>query len=328
MENHLLLLIHHLCRRIELIMLLHFLLRVLTSLAHSMFGNESKAYICLFTCASTRAVHLEVVPNLSVESFLQAFRRSSSRKSVPSIMISDNATTYIAASNHIRRLFESISVKEALSQKGTEWKFIPKRAPWYGGWWERLIGLTKTTMKKILGRSYISFEALQTVVTEIEAIMNDRPLTYVTSCSTDPEPLTPAHLLYGRRLVVLPYREVPDDSVTNPNLGDHSGITKRARVQKKLTDHFRERWNHEYLTGLREHHQTTGNNKQTITVGDVVQFHADSPRTRWKLAVVQELIHGKDGLVRSAKIRTDTCVTNRPIVKLYPLEVINDSDFK
>ncbi|XP_053403136.1 uncharacterized protein LOC123560655 [Mercenaria mercenaria] len=284
-------------------------------------NNETKAYNCLFTCASTRAVHLELVPNLSEEAFLQAFRRFTSRRSVSTLMISDNASTYVAASNHIQRLFESKTVQDALSMKGTQWKFIPKRAPWYGGWWERLIGLTKSTLKKILGRSYISFDALQTVVTEIEAVMNDRPLTYVTSSSSDPEPLTPAHLLYGRRLTTLPYQKSTDDSAMNTNLNSGVDLSRQARLQQKVVHHFRDRWRHEYLTALREHHQTTGINEQKINVGDVVQIHDESPRSQWKLAVVQELIYGNDGYTRAAKIRTSNGITNRPIVKLYPLEM-------
>ncbi|XP_053402669.1 uncharacterized protein LOC128557991 [Mercenaria mercenaria] len=151
-------------------------------------GSEIKVYICLFTCAVTRAVHLEVVPNLSEDSCLQAFRRFASRKSMPQVMISDNAATYLSASNYLKRMFEYSSVMEMLNRRGIEWKFIPSRAPWYGGFWERLIGLTKTTFKKILGKACISFETLQTIVTEIEAIMNDRPLTYISSNFDDPEP--------------------------------------------------------------------------------------------------------------------------------------------
>ncbi|XP_060575107.1 uncharacterized protein LOC132732649 [Ruditapes philippinarum] len=126
---------------------------------------EHKAYICLFTCASTRAVHLELVPDLSEETFIQAFRRFTSRKSLPHIMISDNATTFNAAANTIQQLMRSTAVNDALHSHGTEWRFIPKRAQWFGGWWERLIGLTKTTIKKVLGRSFISYESLQTIVT-------------------------------------------------------------------------------------------------------------------------------------------------------------------
>jgi len=102
-------------------------------------GCQTKVYICLFTCASTRAVHLEIVQDLSQDSFMQAFRRFASRRSLPKIVMSDNATNFLGASHQLRRLFESAAVKELLSRKGTEWHFIPKRAPWYGGWWERLI---------------------------------------------------------------------------------------------------------------------------------------------------------------------------------------------
>ena len=119
--------------------------------------------------------------DLSANSFLQAFRRFTSRKSLPKVMISDNATTYTAAANHLRKLFNSPAVLEALSRRGTEWRFIPARAPWYGGFWERLIGLTKTSLKKILGRRFVSMETLQTIVTEIEGVLNDRPLTHVSS---------------------------------------------------------------------------------------------------------------------------------------------------
>ena len=106
---------------------------------------------------------------------------------------------------HLKKLFNSQVVQEELSRKGTEWRFIPKRAPWYGGFWERLIGLTKTSLKKILGRRYVSMETLQTIVTEIEAVINDRPLTHVSSNIDDLEPLTPSHLLYGRKMTSLPH---------------------------------------------------------------------------------------------------------------------------
>ena len=283
-------------------------------------GQEKKVYVCLFTCASTRAVHLEVVPDLTEESFLQAFRRFASRKSLPVIMISDNATTYMAAANHLKRLFESPSLKSSLSQKGIEWRFIPKRAPWYGGFWERLIGITKSTLKKTLGRSYVTMEKLQTVLIEIEAIMNDRPLTHVSSSLDDPEPLTPSHLLLGRRLTSLPYPDVTTDADI-VNLTSSSAKTK-VSVLNELLNKFWTRWRNEYLTSLREHHTISGNNKQTVTVGDVVQVHDETPRSKWKLAKIEELIVGNDGFTRAAKIRTANGVTNRPITKLYPLEVV------
>ena len=153
-------------------------------------------YICLFICAVTRAVHLEIVTDLSTESFMNAFRRFASRKSLPQKMISDNASTYLSAAVELRALFSSHILHDSLSKRGAEWHFIPKRAPWFGGFWERLIGLTKTTLKKVLGRPFVNLEGLQTIITEIEAVLNDRPVTYVTSDTDEPEPLTPSHLLF------------------------------------------------------------------------------------------------------------------------------------
>ena len=155
-------------------------------------GEEAKAYICLFTYASTRAVHLEVISDLSQESFLQAFRRFVSRRSLPVTMISDNATTYVSAASEIEQLIKSTTVQDTLQNRGTTWQFIPKRAPWYGGFWERLIGLTKTTLKKFLGKTSVSLTNLQTIVTEIEATLNDHPLTYMSSDVRAPHPCTPS----------------------------------------------------------------------------------------------------------------------------------------
>ncbi|XP_053376476.1 uncharacterized protein LOC128547529 [Mercenaria mercenaria] len=168
-------------------------------------GTTSKANICLFTCAATRAIHLEVVTDLLESTFMQAFRRFVSRKSLLKVMISDNATTYQSAATSLRELFQSASISTSLSEMGTEWRFIPKRAPWYGGFWERLIGLTKVTLKKIIGRAYVTLETLQTITKEAECMINNRPLTHVPSSPDDPRPLTPAHLLYGRQTTSLPY---------------------------------------------------------------------------------------------------------------------------
>ena len=88
-------------------------------------------------------------------------------------MISDNASTYLAAANELNDLFRSPSLSNALSKKGVTWRFIPKRAPWYGGFWECLIGLTK----KVLGRTFATLSTIQTIIVEIEGILNDRPLT-------------------------------------------------------------------------------------------------------------------------------------------------------
>ena len=240
-------------------------------------------------------------------------------------MISDNGSTYSSAAEELHSLMQLPEVKEELGKRGVSWRFIPKRAPWYGGFWERLIGLTKTAIKKVLGRRHVPLSTLETIIVEIEAILNDRPLTFVPSDLGDPEPLTPAHLLHGRRITCLPHQQIDIDELTDPNYGAAVQLRKRARVQAAVLSDFRKRWCHEYLTSLREYHKASGDNKQCVKKGDVVIVHDDTPRITWKMAVVEDLIVGRDGLVRAATIRTSNGTTSRPITKLYPIE-LNEAD--
>ncbi|XP_069114867.1 uncharacterized protein [Argopecten irradians] len=292
-------------------------------------GRDKKVYVCLFTCANICAVHLEIVQDLTEETFLMAFRRFISRKSLPRVMISDNGTTFVSAAEEIRKLTESTLVHQSLNNYGTTWKFIPKRAPWYGGFWERLIGLTKNCLRKVLGRAYVNYDLLMTVITEIEAILNDdRPLTYIGADVTELSPLTPSHLLYGRRInsVLYPLQDTEDENDNFFDMDTHRILNKEMDRRFQLIEHFWKRWRQEYLTSLREFHRASGSNSQVIKVGDIVQVHDDSPRTTWKIAVVEDLVYGRDNLVRSAVIRTSSGITNRPIIKLYPLEVRQEDD--
>ena len=282
--------------------------------------GERKVYICLFTCAVSRALHLEIVTDLTVESFLYAFRRFAGRRSVPQLLLSDNGSTFIAAAEELKALFQSVEPAETLARRGTEWRFIPKRAPWFGGFWERLIGLTKTSLKKTLGRTHATLESLQTIVVEIEAILNDRPLTYQSSDASDPEPITPSHLLHGRRIVALPY-SLTDGEIQDPPFGNTSEIRSRAKKQAHIIEHFQNRWRNEYLTALREAHRVSGSDIQQVKTGDVVLIHEDTPRINWRMAVIESVNKGGDGIIRSANIRTTTGKTNRPITRLYPLEL-------
>ena len=170
----------------------------------------------------------------------------------------------------------------------------------------------------------MSLIVLETLVVEIEAILNYRPLTYTPSELEEMDPLTLARLLYGWRITSLPYESVDEDELDDPNFGDSLSINRRAKQQALTLQHFRSRWRHEYLTSLREYHRTTGTNRRKVKVGEVVLIQDDTLYIDWKLAVVEELIEGKDGLVRAAHIRTAQGRTNRPISKLCPLEMSSD----
>ncbi|XP_070546930.1 uncharacterized protein [Ptychodera flava] len=241
-------------------------------------------------------------------------------------MISDNASTYLSAADEIRKLFYAPDVKRYLANRRVQWSFIPKRAPWFGGFWERMIGLTKNGIKKVLGRAFVTFDELNTIVTEIEIMLNDRPLTYLYTDSEDTTPLSPSHLLQGRPLTGVPHPLYDDDELSDPTYGNSSSLNKRYVRIAQLQEQFWRRWISEYLPALREHHKLNGTTNNVIKVGDVVLVHSDTERRmHWPLAIVEKLNYGKDGMIRSAEIKTTTGLTNRPIVKLYPLEVKADT---
>ncbi|XP_074651607.1 uncharacterized protein LOC141906262 [Tubulanus polymorphus] len=176
-----------------------------------------------------------------------------------------------------------------------------------------MVGLTKTAIKKVLGRSLCSFDELRTLLTEIEACLNDRPLTYVSGDINDENPLTPSHLLIGRKLCVLPHLEFDLDDY-QPNITD---IVERKRYLESVLRSFWIRWKHEYLVSLRESHKKSGSSNY-IVPGAIVQIREDgTSRLKWNLAIVISVHPG----ARSATLKTANGVTSRPVSKLYPLEV-------
>ena len=150
---------------------------------------RQKFYVCLFTCAVTRAVHLELTASLSQDEFLMALRRFAARRGLPSVIYSDNARTFCGADAMLRRHFGHLA---------PQWKFIVPRSPWWGGWWERLVRSVKVGLRKSLGSRSLARTELETVLLEAEACINSRPLTQVTDSVDDDSTLTPSHFLTGR----------------------------------------------------------------------------------------------------------------------------------
>ncbi|XP_055947010.1 uncharacterized protein LOC129980655 [Argiope bruennichi] len=280
------------------------------------FKPSNTAYITLFTCSTTRALHIELVSDLSVDKFLLALQRFVSRRGLPHTIYSDNATTFHATNKELIFLWNTLTstkVQQFYAHNGIKWKFIAPRAAWWGGWWERLIGLTKRCLRKSLGRSLLDEEALTTVLVGIEASLNSRPLIYERGENDTEEALTPAHFLTGRKLTIVPSGpESRNDKLTNI-----------YRQQQDLLDTFWKRWSKEYLLELRTFHQVR-NVKETprVRVGDLVLLQEDlRPRQMWKKALVVKLIDGRDGRIRTCILRVKGKEITRPIQLVIPLEV-------
>ncbi|PFX11629.1 hypothetical protein AWC38_SpisGene24559 [Stylophora pistillata] len=295
-------------------------------------NGSSKVYLCLFTCASTRAIHLELCRSLDVQEFQLAFRRFASRRGLPATITSDNAKTFKSSSKEVRRITRSNEVLRYFVNERISCNFIIERGPWWGGFWERLVKSVKTPPKKVLGRATLNFEQLRTLIVEIESVINARPITYVyDDTNSISYPLTPSDLVYGRRVTITP------NSAHHEIISTHQSLTRRARHHKNLLQQVTTQWRKEYLTSLREQSnpRNKGNVAQEVSVGDLVLLKNDSTsRIHWKIAIVEELIPGADGKVRAAIVKVGNSdkrptYLRRVIQHLIPIEVkssINNDD--
>ena len=165
---------------------------------HSKEVISDKVYLCLYTCASSRAVYLDLSTYLTAEAFIRSFKRFGARRGFPQRVISDNANNFKSANQQLSALFELPSVQRYLAEKRVRWQFNLYRASWYGGIFERLIKSVKTFLKKVIGRARLTYDELLTVIVECETIISSRPLTFVYSDDLE-EPLTLVKLLIRGR---------------------------------------------------------------------------------------------------------------------------------
>ena len=144
--------------------------------------SRAKRYLCLFTCMEIRAVHLEISFNLDTDSFLNAFFRFVSRRGLPSEMWSDNGTNFVGGVNELAELgvFDKDKIVDSTSHLHIKWHFNPPGAPHFNGVHESLVKSAKRAIYSILGNADINDEELLSAITGAEALLNSRPLTYLS----------------------------------------------------------------------------------------------------------------------------------------------------
>lgn len=271
-----------------------------------------KVYIVIFVCFTTKAIHLELVGDLTSSNYLQALRRFMSRRGKPLNIYSDNGTSFVGAYNEIadflKRNCDSIS--DSAAQEGIKFHFIPAYAPHFGGLWEAGVKSTKFHLFRVLGNCHLTYEELNSVLIQIEGILNSRPLTPLSSNPEDLLPLTPGHFLIGRPLTSLPVKDIRDYSTHH--------LTRHQRVEQ-LRQHFWSRWSKEYVSELQQRVKwRTGND--SLNLDSLVVIKEDNqPPLKWKLGRVVGLHPGTDGISRVADIRTPTGTIRRAFSKICPL---------
>ncbi|GFU20322.1 integrase catalytic domain-containing protein [Trichonephila clavipes] len=265
-----------------------------------------KVWITLFICAVYRALHLELVNALSSDAFLLALRRFIARRGRPRIIYCDNGTNFRGAFNDLAKLDWHKISRETSTQK-IVWKFIPPTAAWRRGWWERLVRIIKELLRRFLGKSILSYEELSTVICECEFLINSRPLTYISENPQELIPLTPAMFLIENRC---------SDTTDIDELNSRD-LRKRMKYRIKL---FRQRFRKEYLSELIQ--KQNDNRVREPRIGEMVLIgNGNKKRLSWPIAKIIELIPGRDGEIRTVRLKTQHGTVIRPVQRIFLLEV-------
>ncbi|XP_065372316.1 uncharacterized protein LOC135964147 [Calliphora vicina] len=210
-----------------------------------------KTYVAIFVCFSSKAIHVELVSDLSTNTFLLCLKRFIGRRGIPQRLYCDNATNFVGASSKLQdlkqRFFDDSNIKELMHYStitGFKFSFIPPRSPHFGGLWESAVKSTKTILVKNMSQANLTYEEFQTILVEVEAILNSRPLVPRSDDPNDGEALTPAHMLIGSSLMALP----------DENLDGYKNINylKRWQLVTYLKQQFWILWVRDYVLNLQQ----------------------------------------------------------------------------
>lgn len=286
-------------------------------LYHGRNAKQTKGYIALFVCLVTTAIHIELVTDLSTECFLAALRRFMARRGKCSIIYSDNGRNFIGASRVLNEMQAAIMsqqrnefIASSLAEDNIRWNFIPPHAPHWGSIWESSVRSVKLHLRRVIGNAILTVEQMQTLLTQIEAVVNSRPIG--AAADTQTNYLSPFHFLIGR-----PYTMIAEL--------DLSAIPENRlaywQLIQSMFQGFWKRWHQEYLTSLHQRNKWQ-KKEENIAVGNIVAVKDQNlPPAKWMLAKIIKVYSGEDNLVRSVELKTANGIMTRPITKIVVLPV-------
>ncbi|XP_014205119.1 uncharacterized protein LOC106637014 [Copidosoma floridanum] len=285
--------------------------------------RTTKGYITIFVCLTTKALHLELVGDLSTVSFYAALTRFSGRRGKPSELWSNNATCFHRADTELRdalRLAEHRWDLVASCPSGSRYRvaFYSTRAPHFGGLWEAVVKSIKGHLRRVMGSRHLTYEEFSTVLVGIKAVLNNRPLTPLSGNTDDLGVLTPSHFLIGAPLNSIIEAAPPDQDL------DHLAQWELVRG---IRAQFWARWSREYLNTLQQRSKWITPHRN-LTLGDIVTVLDSSLLStdgRWHLGRITGVHPGPDGLVSAVTVRTATGEYTRPITKVTLLPMITQT---
>ncbi|GFT76069.1 integrase catalytic domain-containing protein [Trichonephila clavipes] len=262
--------------------------------------KSTKGYNALFVCLATKAVHIEAVGDLTTDSFIAHF--------VVLVLVVGLPATFIVTMEPI--LLELV---ENLTKYGN-WHFIPPSSPHFGGIWESGIRSVKFHLKRVLGETILTFEELTILLTQIEGLLNSRPLSYVNDSDIECiSTLTPSHFLTGDVLL-----SVPEELPSTSNHRD------RWELLQNIKRGFWKKWSSEFISSLQPRKKWQ-DAQPNLKEDDIVLIKEEGPPGTWPMARVLQVHPGNDGLVRVATVKTQDSVLKRPVHKLHKLPYIRTS---
>lgn len=280
-----------------------------------------KCYLAIFICFCTKAIHIEIVTDLTTDNFLLCLKRFTSRRGIPIAIYSDNGSTFVGANNKLKELGHFLvknhnSISDLTNQFRIQWKFIPPYTPNHGGLWEAAVKNTKYHLKRILLNKNVTFEELNTLVIQIEGILNSRPLFALSSDPNDIFPITPSHFLIGR-----PITSIPDSNLIN------LPTCRLSRIQhvQQLYQQFWRQFSKKYISQLHQQYKWKGAPSE-IKINTLVLIKSDiQPPCKWPIGRIVKLFPGKDEICRTAEVKTSKGITVRSVRHLCPLPLQDDT---
>ncbi|XP_041969837.1 uncharacterized protein LOC121726512 [Aricia agestis] len=275
-------------------------------------ARKVKCYICLFVCFVTRAIHLELVTDLTSDAYLLALKRFISRRGKPYEIFSDNGRNFVGLMNDFAKFLSKCSsdIKDYVSNEQIKFRFIVPYAAHFGGLWEAGVRSCKHHLRRVVGNANLTYEELSTVLAQIEAVLNSRPLSPMSTDPNDFLPLSPAHFLIGRTLT--------SPACENLMEANTLRLTRYQRVEQ-MRQHFWSRWMKEYISELQSRTKWKANDDHLLPNTLVVIKDDNLPPLKWHLGRIVSLIPGKDNITRVADIRTASGIIRRACTKICPL---------
>ena len=294
---------------------------------------DRKVWLVIFTCAVSRNVHSEVLDGMTVSDFMHGLRRFVAKYGPPTLLYSDNAKTFECVARELPQVLSHPRLHKYLNSRKMTWKFYVQRAPWMGGFIERMVGLYKSSIKRVMGRARLDYQEFVTLISELNGMLNSRPISYVYDTVGEGDPITPSKLWCGKNITMFPpFYEARIDG-HNPEI-----CNKRLKYLDKVLTHFWNRFSTQYLSSLSERHFSRNLPKsgRQPKVGEVVLVKHDVlPRGCWKIAKVVKVTPGPDGVVRRVELRLPISehrntheTMYRPPRLLVPLECEVDNNNK